>query len=312
MTVRPIVAIDRVSVAYGDLVVVHEVSLDIAAGETVGLVGESGSGKTSLGKAITMLKDTIDGTIAFEGEDVRALVASDRLAFRRRVQMIFQDPVSSLSPRLKIRSLLAEPIEVHGLPFEATWRQIEALMADVGLSAQHLDKYPHELSGGQARRVALLRSLVLAPRFIVCDEPTAGLDVSVQGDLLNLLCDLQITRGLTYLIISHNLNVIRRVTDTVAVMYLGQIVEVGETATLFARPAHPYTASLIAAIPTIDPDRRRSPIVLAGEIPSPRKPPTGCRFHPRCPSAQARCRTEAPARRDAGPGRSVACHFPVA
>ncbi|MBM3510879.1 MAG: ATP-binding cassette domain-containing protein [Alphaproteobacteria bacterium] len=307
----PFLAVDRARIAYGALVAVHDVSLSVARGETAGLVGESGSGKSSLGKALACLIELAGGTIRLEGTDLRTLAAADRLALRRRVQMMFQDPVSSLSPRLKVRSLLAEPIRVHGLPFVGSWRRIEALMARLGLAPDLLDKYPHQLSGGQARRVAIVRALILNPALVVCDEPTAGLDVSVQGELLNLMRDLQAEHALTYFIISHNLTVIRRVTDRVAVMYLGEIVESGPTDALFAAPAHPYTAALIAATPTIDPTRRRAQIVLPGEIPSPRDPPSGCRFHPRCLHAQARCRHEPPAPRTIGDGRTVACHFPL-
>ena len=311
MTASSFLDVDRARIVYGSLIAVHDVSLNVARGETAGLVGESGSGKTSLGKALACLIELAGGAIRLEGTDLRTLAAADRLAFRRRIQMMFQDPVSSLSPRLKVRSLLAEPIRVHDLPFGESWQRVEALMSRLGLASELLDKYPHQLSGGQARRVAIARALILNPALVVCDEPTAGLDVSVQGELLNLMRDLQAEHALTYFIISHNLTVIRRVTDRVAVMYLGEIVETGPTDALFAAPAHPYTAALIAATPTIDPARRREQIVLPGEIPSPRDPPPGCRFHPRCLHAQERCRREPPAPHTVGDGRTVACHFPL-
>lgn len=299
-----------VEIRFGALTAVAGVSLDIPRGRTVGLVGESGSGKTTLGKAALALNEITAGSIEVDGIDVRARMATDRLAFRRLVQLMFQDPVSSLSPRLTLRQLLAEPIQVHSLPFDATWDRMMALIRRIGINETHLDRYPNQVSGGQARRVAIARALILNPAFIVCDEPTAGLDVSVQGDLLNLMRDLQDEHGLTYLIISHNLNVIRRVTDRVAVMYLGRIVEEGPTADLFARPAHPYTAALIAANPAVDPARRRARVVLSGEIPSPLNPPQGCRFHTRCPIAREICRTDPPVT-VRGEG-TVACHFPVA
>jgi peptide/nickel transport system ATP-binding protein len=311
MTTSPFLAVDRARIAYGSLVAVHDVSITVARGATAGLVGESGSGKTSLGKALACLIELAGGAIRFEGADLHTLAAADRLALRRRLQIMFQDPVSSLSPRLTVRTLLAEPIRVHGLPFAESWRRVEALMVRLGLAFDLLDKYPHQVSGGQARRIAIVRALVLNPALVVCDEPTAGLDVSVQGELLNLMRDLQTEHALTYVIISHNLTVIRRVTDLVAVMYLGEIVETGPTDPVFAAPAHPYTAALIAATPAIDPAKRRTPIVLPGEIPSPRDPPPGCRFHPRCPQAQARCRREPPTPRAIGDGRTVACHFPL-
>ncbi len=311
MTASSFLEVDRARIVYGSLIAVHDVSLNVARGETAGLVGESGSGKTSLGKALACLIELAGGAIRLEGADLRTLAAADQLAFRRRIQMMFQDPVSSLSPRLKVRSLLAEPIRVHDLPFVESWQRVEALMSRLGLAPELLDKYPHQLSGGQARRVAIVRALILNPALVVCDEPTAGLDVSVQGELLNLMRDLQAEHALTYFIISHNLTVIRRVTDRVAVMYLGEIVETGPTDALFAAPAHPYTAALIAATPTIDPARRREQIVLPGEIPSPRDPPPGCRFHPRCLHAQERCRREPPAPQTIGAGRTVACHFPL-
>jgi peptide/nickel transport system ATP-binding protein len=219
--------------------------------------------------------------------------------------------VASLSPRMRIRDLMEEPLKIHNLQMGLGRARVAGLMERLGLPASIREKYPHQVSGGQARRVAILRALVLEPEIIVADEPTAGLDVSVQGDLLNLLLDLQSDFGLTYLIVSHNLNVVRRITERTMVMYLGEIVEEAPTASLFAAPAHPYTAALLSTNPTIDPSRRRKRIILEGEIPSPVNPPSGCRFHTRCPQVQARCKTDHPAMTDYGGQRRVRCHYPL-
>jgi peptide/nickel transport system ATP-binding protein len=307
-----LVEIEDLSIVFvGGVRAVDHVSLAIATGETVGLVGESGSGKTTLAKSVLGLYRPSAGTVQVGGRDVGQLHGAELLAFRRAAQMIFQDPLSSLSPRFTIRRLLAEPIRIHGLAMAEHWPKVEALLKAMGIAEVLLDKYPHQLSGGQVRRVAIARALALHPSFIVADEPTAGLDVSIQGDLLNLLRDLQQRLGLTILMVSHNLNVVRRVTTRVAVMYLGTIVEEGPTRAIFGGPAHPYTAALLAANPTIDPERTRERIVLEGEIPSPKNPPPGCRFHTRCPRAEARCRSEVPALRPFPDGRRAACHFPL-
>ena len=309
---EPLVVVRGLAVAFEHgLTAVDGVDLEIAAGETLGLVGESGCGKTTLGKTLLGLHRPSAGRVLVAGRDLAKLGRRDRMWLRRQAQMILQDPIASLSPRLPVRYLLAEPLRIHGLPVAEHWLRLLALMASIGLPQTILDKYPHQLSGGQARRVGIARALVLAPRFVVADEPTAGLDVSVQGDLLNLMADLQRRLGLTYLMVSHNLSVVRKVTDRVAVMYLGRLVEVGATAQVFGRPAHPYTEALIAANPVIDPLKQRHKTVLAGEIPSPTAPPPGCRFHTRCPKVQARCRGEVPALRALADGRSVACHFPL-
>ncbi len=308
----PLVEAKALAVEFdGHLRAVDGVDLEIREGETLGLVGESGCGKTTLGKTLLGLHRAAAGAVSFAGRDLAALRSQDRMWLRRQAQMMFQDPVSSLSPRFTIRRLLGEPIRIHGLDPKEHWPGVLTLMARIGLPEALLEKYPHQLSGGQARRVGIARALVLNPRFIVADEPTAGLDVSIQGDLLNLMRDLQAQYGLTYLLVSHNLSVIRTVSDRVAVMYLGRLVEFGATAAIFARPAHPYTHALVAASPVIDPFKRREKIVLAGEIPSPSAPPPGCRFHTRCPKAQARCRTEAPALAPGPDGRRVACHYPM-
>lgn len=288
------------------------INLSIGKGEIVGLVGESGSGKTTLCKVLMGLARPTAGRIAIEGKTLTDIFAQDGLAFRRRTQMLLQDAVASLSPRMRIRALAEEPLRIHGLPMAEGRERINTLLRRLGLPQNTLEKYPHQVSGGQARRVAILRALVLQPEIIVADEPTAGLDVSVQGDLLNLMLDLHGEFGLTYLIVSHNLNVIRRITGRTVVMYLGQIVEEAPTAALFAAPAHPYTAALLSTNPSVDPARRKARIILQGEIPSVVTPPSGCRFHTRCPHAVGRCAVDVPPLREAGDGRRVRCHFPLA
>ena len=283
------------------------VSLALAAGGVTGLVGESGCGKTTLCRVLLGLQAPDAGEVLLEGEGLAGLLARDRLAVRRRVGMLLQDAAGSLSPRMTLRRLLAEPAAIHGLPRDEAWGRVEGLMLRLGLAAALLDKYPHQVSGGQARRVAVVRALVLRPSLLVADEPTAGLDVSVQGDLLNLLMDLQAELGLTLLVCSHNLPVIRRVTGATVVMYLGEVVEHGPTAALFEAPGHPYTAALLATRGAAGGSVR---VVLRGEVPSPVRPPSGCRFHTRCPQAQARCGAEHPELREVG-GREVRCHFPL-
>jgi peptide/nickel transport system ATP-binding protein len=308
----PLISLADVSLVFeGHVGALNHVSLDIAKGETVGLVGESGSGKTTLCRVLVGLAEATAGAVAIEGRPLDALIAADPLAFRRKVQLLLQDAVASLSPRMRIGRLLEEPLAIHGMDLLAGRRRIADLLQRLGLPQGVLDKYPHQVSGGQARRVAILRALMLGPSIIVADEPTAGLDVSVQGDLINLLVELRGDLGLTYLIVSHNLNVIRRIADRTVVMYLGQIVEAAPTTALFAGPAHPYSAALLSTNPAIDPRRRRTRIVLEGEIPSVVSPPPGCRFHTRCPIAAARCRTEEPQLRPLPDGRQVRCHFPL-
>jgi peptide/nickel transport system ATP-binding protein len=311
-TETPLAELDRLEVRFGgDLQAVAGVSLALAPGTTFGLVGESGCGKTTLAKAVVGLRRPSGGTVRIEGRDIHALRRSQKLWLSRRVQMIFQDPVSSLSPRFTVRRLLAEPLRIHRLSIAEHWPAVLEVTRVLGLADSLLDSYPHQISGGQARRVAIARALVLRPRLVVADEPTAGLDVSIQGDLLNLLRDVQRLYRLGFLMVSHNLSVIRRVTDRVGIMYLGKLVETGPTARLFRAPAHPYTQALISANPTIDPIRRQAKIVLAGEVPSPRRPPSGCRFHTRCPRAQERCRIEEPLLAERSPGHEAACHYPV-
>jgi oligopeptide transport system ATP-binding protein len=305
-----ILEIDSAVVRYGRLTAVDRLSLAVNAGETLGLVGESGCGKTSLAKVLVGLLPLSGGSIKFEGVDTRSPQAAARGWLASRIQLLFQDPVASLSPRLTVRRLLEEPLRIRHRLTPDSWRDVERLVAELGLASHLLERYPHQLSGGQARRVSMVRALAMQPRVIVADEPTAGLDLSVQGEMLNLLAQLQRERGLTYVVVSHNLNIVGRITNRVAVMYLGQIVEIGATRRVFDRPAHHYAVALLAANPVLDPRRRQKRIVLKGELPSPLNPPAGCRFHTRCPAAQGRCRIEVPLLRPLSDGHRVACHFP--
>jgi peptide/nickel transport system ATP-binding protein len=295
----------------GTVRAVDGVDVLIRRGETLALVGESGSGKTTLGRTILRLEPPTDGEIVLEGKDITHLPQSELRPMRARMQMIFQDPSSSLSPRRKVSALLLEPFKIHGVPVDEG--KVDELLAMVGLSTEQADKYPHQLSGGQARRVGIARALALNPDILVADEPTSGLDVSVAAGILNLLKDLRERLNLTYIVITHNLNVISFIADRVAVMYLGKIVELAETQALFERPKHPYTEALMSAIPVPDPKLRgkRQRILLRGEIPSPRNPPPGCPFHPRCRYAEARCASEVPSLGPVeGDEHLTACYFP--
>ena len=293
--------------ARGTLRAVDGVDLDIARGETVGLVGESGCGKSTLGKALLGLAPVTAGAVRFDGVDLTALGARARAPFRRRMQMIFQDPFGSLNPRHTIGAILEAPLKVHGLGDRAARRaRVAALIAQVGLPPDAVARYPHEFSGGQRQRIGIARALALEPDLIVCDEPVSALDLSIQAQILNLLVDLKRDLGLAYLFISHDLGVVRYFADRVLVMYLGRIVESAPAATLWRRPMHPYTRALIAAVP--DPARRRQAAPLAGDLPSPQDVPTGCRFHPRCPFATELCRTTEPPPRTLEDGHAVACH----
>lgn len=294
----------------GNIKAVDVVSLDIKRGETLGLVGESGCGKSTLGRAILRLYEPTDGRILFDGRDITHLGESELRPLRRRMQMIFQDPYSSLSPRLRVSYLLTEPYRINDVP-SADRYSVRELLDMVELSAEQATKYPHELSGGQARRVGIARALALHPDFIVADEPTAGLDVSAAASVLTLMKELGERLDLTYLIITHNLNLVGYVADRIAVMYLGQLVEAGSTDRIFDAPAHPYTRALLSSISEPDPRQRRNGhrLLLPGEIPSPRNPPPGCRFHTRCAYAQERSRAEVPLLEEIEPGHFVACHF---
>jgi oligopeptide/dipeptide ABC transporter ATP-binding protein len=292
-----------VTIGFGGFVAVADADLTLAPGATLGLVGESGSGKSSLAKALIGLVPIRAGSIQIAGHD---LARFGRKMLAAEAQILLQDAMASLSPRLRVAELIAEPLRIHGRKPDIKAAPIEQL----GLSAL-LDRYPHELSGGQAKRVALARALVLRPKLLIADEPTAGLDVSVQGELVNLLAALRAEHGLGLILVSHDLSVIRSAADRIAVMYLGRIVEAGPADRLFAAPAHPYTAALLAAAPAIDPERRRTLPRLAGEVPNPFAPPAGCAFHPRCSRAEARCRAERPLPASMAHGGVAACHFPL-
>ncbi|MEU4213520.1 ABC transporter ATP-binding protein [Streptomyces sp. NPDC026206] len=293
---------------------VDGVSFDVAPGETLGLVGESGCGKSTTGRMIVRLLEPTTGSVLYDGRDISRLGRRALKPLRRELQMVFQDPHSSLNPRQTVARIIADPLLAQGGSAAGARRRAAELMELVGLIPEHLDRYPHEFSGGQAQRIGIARSLATGPRLIVADEPVSALDVSVQAQIVNLMERLQRELGLAYLFIAHDLSVVKRVCDRVAVMYLGRIVETGDKERVYAAPAHPYTRALLSAVPLPDPaaERTRERIVLLGDPPSPAAPPPGCTFHPRCPKAQEVCRSEAPLLRIAAPGetREVACHFP--
>ncbi|WP_018352168.1 ABC transporter ATP-binding protein [Longispora albida] len=298
----------------GHVYAVDGVDLDVPRGGTYGLVGESGCGKSTLGRALLRLNPVTDGQVVFDGVDVAALKGETLRKARRRMQMIFQDPMSSLDPRQNVESILTEGLVAHGIGDSAAERRnrvVETLDA-VGLPRWAMSRYPHEFSGGQRQRIGIARALVLGPDLIVADEPVSALDVSIQAQVINLLADLQRELGLTYLVIAHDLAVVRHISDTVGVMYLGGLVEEASSRALYAEPLHPYTRALMSAVPVPDPEveDRRERILLRGDLPSPANPPTGCRFRTRCPWVQAtRCDTERPALTEIKPGHKVACHW---
>ena len=289
---------------------VIDVDLSIQPGEVVGLAGESGCGKSTLGRMVSGILPPTAGEVVFDGAPVSALSGAQKLRYTLGVQMVFQDPYASLNPRQKVGEMIAEPLRVHGLAKGRAeiLRRVDKVLDEVGLDPAYKERYPHQFSGGQRQRIGLARALIVNPRFLVCDEPIAALDVSIQAQVINLFMDLRDEHDFTYLFISHDLSVVRHIADRVAIMYLGRLVELAPTSELFAAPAHPYTQALLAEIPSVK-RRRRKFEPIRGELPSPLHPPSGCTFHPRCPHATAKCREEAPAFRRIGSRRFSACHL---
>ena len=294
---RPIVAVD-------------EISIKLEAGKTLGIVGESGSGKSTLGRLMLRLIEPTSGTVEFDGVNILEIKTAELRAMRSQMQMIFQDPMSSLNPRMSVRALIGEPLDIHkvGTPTERA-AAIAKIATKVGIAIEALDKYPHEFSGGQRQRISIARAVINNPRLIVADEPVSALDVSIQSQILNLLMDLRNELKLTFVFISHDLSVVRHISDQVAVMYLGNIVESAPTEELFNNPQHPYTKALISAIPQVEASKKSERIILGGDIPNPADAPSGCHFHPRCPVAITRCATDIPALQKLSDGHEAACHL---
>lgn len=289
---------------------VDGVDLTVFAGETIGIVGESGCGKSTTGRCILRLIEPTDGQILFQGTDIRSLNAGEMRQMRKDMQIVFQDPFASLNPRKTIGEILMDPLIVHNIGTTAERRKmVEEMIEIVGLRKDHLKRYPHEFSGGQRQRIGIARALILRPKLIVADEPVSALDVSIQAQVLNLMMDLQKEFQLTYLFISHDLSVVRHISDRVAVMYLGKIIEIADKEQLYARPEHPYTKALLSAVPVPDPDAVREKIILEGDLPSPANPPTGCAFHPRCPVSVDICKHQAPILKESEDGHFVSCHL---
>ncbi|MFD9326735.1 ABC transporter ATP-binding protein [Streptomyces sp. NPDC060065] len=293
---------------------VDGIDFEVRKGETLGVVGESGCGKSTMGRVITRLQDPTGGTIEFEGQDITRLGAGKMRPLRRDIQMIFQDPYGSLNPRHTIGSIVSAPFRLQGVePEGGVKKEVQRLLELVGLSPEHFNRYPHEFSGGQRQRIGIARALALKPKLVVADEPVSALDVSIQAQVVNLMDDLQSELGLTYVIIAHDLSVVRHVSDRIAVMYLGKIVELADRTSLYETPMHPYTKALMSAVPVPDPKRRGTKsdrILLKGDVPSPISPPSGCRFHTRCWKATAICKTVEPPLIELKPGQQVACHHP--
>ena len=299
----------------GTIQAVDGVSFALQRGDTLGLVGESGCGKSTTGLAVLRMLEATAGRIVFEGRDITRTSKSEMRPIRRRMQMVYQDPYGSLNPRMKVRDIIGEPLEVHGLATDADAyaERVRRMIALVGLLPDMAERYPHEFSGGQRQRIGIARALALEPSLVICDEPVSALDVSIQAQVINLFMSLQEQLGLTYVFIAHDLAVVRHISDRIAVMYLGRIVEVARRDELYKTPLHPYTEALLAAVPVADPEveARRPRVIVKGEVPSALKPPPGCRFHPRCPKAMDKCRSLDPALTDLGSGRAVACHLHV-
>ena len=293
---------------------VDGVSLEVFPGETLGIVGETGCGKSTLARLICRLLPVTEGTIEFDGQDITNLKGNQLRQLRREIQMIFQDPYSSLNPRKRVGAIIGDPFEIHGLADgKELKKRVQELMETVGLNPEHYNRFPAEFSGGQRQRIGVARALALRPKLVICDEPVSALDVSIQAQVINLLEDLQNEFKLTYLFIAHDLSVVRHVSDRVGVMYLGKVVELADARRLYAEPKHPYTGALLSAIPVPDPDtaQQRERVILLGDVPSPIDPPSGCRFHPRCPKAQERCVHEEPPLESKAGGDLAACHFPL-
>jgi oligopeptide/dipeptide ABC transporter ATP-binding protein len=293
---------------------VDGVDLEVAPGETLGIVGETGCGKSTLARLVCRLLPVTQGTIEFDGQDITTFKGNRLRELRREIQMIFQDPYSSLNPRKRVGAIIGDPFEIHGLADgKDLKKRVQELMEVVGLNPEHYNRFPAEFSGGQRQRIGVARALALRPKLIICDEPVSALDVSIQAQVINLLEDLQEEFKLTYIFIAHDLSVVRHVSNRVAVMYLGKVVELADARRLYAEPKHPYSGALLSAVPVPDPDKvqERKRVILLGDVPSPIDPPSGCRFHPRCPKAQQRCVDEVPPLETKASGDLAACHFPL-